>query len=349
MGDRRGLETELVPMAGFPFAAISAGKLRRYLAWRTFTDLGRVPISLVQAIHHLRAFRPAVVFTSGGYVAVPAGFAARMAKVPLLIHQQDVSPNLANRLIAPLATRISVSFADSLRYFPPAKTTLMGNPVREAILRVAGGDRAAAKRRLGLQADWPVLLITGGSQGARHLNQVVVGALPYLLPHSQIVQISGKQLYGEARNNADLVLAGQPDWRNRYHLYPYLDEQMADALLAADLVICRAGAATLSELAVLGVPSLLVPLPPGFGGSPQEANAAMFVRAGAAEMIEDKALTIERLARAVLALLRDGERLAIMRRMAASLARPHAAQEIAAAIVALAKTNMATSYTFCIL
>jgi UDP-N-acetylglucosamine--N-acetylmuramyl-(pentapeptide) pyrophosphoryl-undecaprenol N-acetylglucosamine transferase len=338
MGDRHGLETTLVPAAGFPFVAIDAGKLRRYLAWRTLTDLGRVPIGLAQALRQLRAFRPAVVFTSGGYVSVPAGFAARMQRVPLLVHQQDVSPNLANRLIAPLATRISVSFADSLRYFPTAKTALMGNPVRDVIIRAAGGDRVGAKRRLGLHADLPMLLVTGGSQGARHLNQVVTGALPRLLPHGQVVHISGRQNYAETRCDADAELVGAADWRDRYYLYPYLDEPMADALLAADLVICRAGAATLSELAILGTPSLLVPLPPGFGGSPQEVNAAMFVRAGAADMIEDASLTVDRLVAAVLTLLHDEGRLAAMRRAAAQLAHPHAAAEIAAAVAALAGT-----------
>jgi len=337
MGDRHGLEAELVPAAGFPFVAIDAGKLRRYLAWSTVRDLGRVPIGVSQALHHMRVFRPSVVFTSGGYVAVPAGVAARVWRIPLLVHQQDVSPNLANRLIAPLATRISVSFAESLRYFPPAKTMLTGNPIRQAVVRAANGDRAAARQRLGWRQEMPVVLVTGGSQGARHLNQVTVHALPRLLPHIQVAQISGKQHYEETRRDADRCLHERPELQRSYYLYAYLDEQMPDALLAADLVVCRSGAATLSELAVLGLPSLLVPLPPGFGGSPQEINAAMFARAGAAEMIRDAALTDDRLAGTVLDLVHSPNRLAAMRQAAARLACPNAAWELARAVVALAR------------
>jgi UDP-N-acetylglucosamine--N-acetylmuramyl-(pentapeptide) pyrophosphoryl-undecaprenol N-acetylglucosamine transferase len=331
------LETQLVPKAGLAFVSISAGKLRRYLSVGTFTDLGRVPVGFAQAIGHVRRFRPDAAFTSGGYVSVPAGFAARRFGVPLVTHQQDVSPNLANRLLRPLATRITVSFEDSLRYFPPRKTALIGNPVREAILNVVGMEPGAAKQSFGLDPNLPLLLVTGGSQGARHLNEVIVASLPNLLPVCQVLQISGARTFAETQTTSEALLAGHPDWRARYRLYEYLNAEMPLALAAADVVLCRSGAATLSELAVLGKGSILVPLPPGFGGSPQAINAAMFQQRGAAKVVLDADLTPETLGAGLLPLLQDRKQLNALGRAAQSLARPAAAADLAALVVSLAK------------
>ncbi len=337
LGDERGLETQLVPKAGLPFASIRAGKLRRYLSWKTFTDLGRIPVGFIQAIGHLRRFRPDVVFTSGGYVSVPTGFAARLIGVPLITHQQDVSPNLANRLLRPLATRITVSFEDSLRYFPAKKTSLTGNPVREAILNVVDMETSAAKQSFGLDLALPLVLVTGGSQGAKHLNEVVVTSLPTLLPGCQVLQISGARTFAETRDNAERLLANHPDWKQRYRLYEYLDAEMPLALAAADVVLCRSGAATLSELAALGKPGILAPLPPGFGGSPQAVNAAMFAQHGAAKVIRNADLAPESLSALLLSLLRDHEQLSTLGTAARALARPNAAADLAALIASMAK------------
>ncbi len=161
LGDANGLETRIVPREGIPFAPIVAGKLRRYLSAETLTDLGRIPVGMRQAIGHVREFQPDAVFTSGGYVSVPAGFAARTQGVPFLMHQQDVPPNLANRLLTPLATQISVSFPDSLRYFPKDRTTLSGNPVRAEVLAMAQAPGTLRKldfrprsRAAGAAGDW---------------------------------------------------------------------------------------------------------------------------------------------------------------------------------------------------
>ncbi len=326
-----------MPKAGLPFVGIRAGKLRRYLSWKTFTDLGKIPIGFSQAIHQARRFRPDVAFTSGGYVSVPAGLAARWLGVPLVTHQQDVSPNLANRLLRPLATRITVSFEDSLRSFPPKKTSLIGNPVREAVLNVVGMATSAARQSFGLDPALPLLLVTGGSQGARHINEVVVASLPRLLPVCQVLQISGTRTFDDTRTSSERALEGHPDWKRRYRLYEYLDTEMPLALAAADVVLCRSGAATLSELAALGKGSILVPLPPGFGGSPQAVNAAMFVRRGAARVISDANLTPDTLSAQLLPLLQNQEQLNALGAAARSLARPNAAADLAALVASLAK------------
>ena len=146
LGDANGLETKIVPAAGLPMVTITAGKLRRYLSRQTFTDIGRIPVGMMQALRHVQNFHPDAAFTSGGYVSVPAGLAARIEGAPLVMHQQDVPANLANRLLTPFATRISVSFPDSLRHFPRRRTTLTGNPVREEILAMVGADPPRIKR-----------------------------------------------------------------------------------------------------------------------------------------------------------------------------------------------------------
>ncbi len=338
LGSDDGLETEIVPAAGFRLATIKAGKLRRYVSWQTITGVMRVPLGMIQAINIVGKFRPGVVFTSGGYVAVPAGLAARFNRVPLLMHQQDVPPNLSNRLVAPLATRISVAFADSLAYFPARKTLQLGNPIRQAMLDIRQKPPQEARQTLGFEEHKPLLLVTGGSQGARHLNQVVSEALPDLLAHCQVLQISGKELYNETRELSNSVLADLDEaLRRRYRLVAYLNEEMPLALQAADLVLCRSGASTLSELAILGKPSILVPLPPAIGSSPQEANAEMFKRKAAAEVIKDSDLKPQVLVEQVKRSLSSSTLLEAMAKAARSLAKPQATQEIAAEIVKIAR------------
>ena len=336
LGDANGLETRIVPQEGIPFAPIVAGKLRRYLSAETLTDLGRIPVGMRQAIGHVREFQPDAVFTSGGYVSVPAGFAARTQGVPFLMHQQDVPPNLANRLLTPLATKISVSFPDSLRYFPKDRTTLSGNPVRAEVLAMANVPGALRKLDFQLDPALPALLVTGGSQGARRLNQVIVEALPQLLPRCQVLHVSGEYTYEETRAAAERQFEMLPALRPRYALHAYLSSEMPAALAASDVVLCRSGAATLAELAIMGRPSLLIPLPPGFTGSPQQVNAEMFVKAGAAEMTLDKDLTPDRLCATLFPLLGDPVRRNAMGEAARSFAHPEAAAKLADSVAWLA-------------
>ena len=291
---------------------------------------------MTQAVGIVRSFHADVAFTSGGYVAVPAGLAARINGVPLLMHQQDVPPNLSNKLLAPLATRISVAFADSLHYFPAHKTLQLGNPMRQAVLDVRKTSPQSARSTLGLAPDVPLVLVTGGSQGARYLNQTVCHALPELLHFCQVLQISGKNLFEETQAlSASMLSDLSAEIKQRYRLVPYMDAEMPLALQAAELVVCRAGAATLSELAVLGKPSILVPLPPALGASPQEANAAMFKHWQAAEVIYNNELKPALLVDRVKSDILDYVKLNAMGEAARRLAKPDATQEIVETIVSM--------------
>jgi UDP-N-acetylglucosamine--N-acetylmuramyl-(pentapeptide) pyrophosphoryl-undecaprenol N-acetylglucosamine transferase len=344
LGSDDGLETELVPAAGFRLATVRAGKLRRYASWQTVVGVARVPLGMAQAVGIVRKFRPDVAFTSGGYVAVPAGLAACLNGVPLLMHQQDVPPNLSNKLIAPLTTRISVAFADSVSYFPAQKTLWLGNPVRQAILDVRQTTPQQARTKLGFAPEVPLLLVTGASQGARHLNQVVCQALSDLLKDYQILLISGSKLYDETRELSESKLADLDEAiKQRFRLVPYLSDEMPLALQAAELVICRAGASTLSELAVLGKPSILVPLPPAIGSSPQEANADTFAKKQAAEVIRDVDLKPEVLIERVSFIITSPDRLQAMASAVREFAKPDATREIVETLIKLA--NMPVVHT----
>jgi UDP-N-acetylglucosamine--N-acetylmuramyl-(pentapeptide) pyrophosphoryl-undecaprenol N-acetylglucosamine transferase len=342
LGDENGLEREIVPREGVRFVGVTAGKLRRYLSLQTITDLVHVPVGIRQAREVVKEFQPHAAFTSGGYASVPAGLAARGIGAPLVIHQQDVSPNLANRILAPRATRISISFPQSLRYFNRyrKKTALTGNPVREEILRVANHQPEPFKASFNLDPTQPLLLVTGGSQGSRHLNRVVASALSRLLPRCQILHISGEHNYEETRQLAEPHFAERPELRGRYVLRGYISTRMAEALAASDVLVCRAGAATLAELAILGRPSILVPLPPGITGSPQEINAAMFRQAGAAEVIEDRELTPDTLQAAVLPILDSAPRRTLMANAARTLGQPEATHTLTDTVAELAKKRM---------
>lgn len=329
LGSDDGLETRLVPPTGLRFATIQAGKLHRYLSWRTVQGILRVPVGMAQAVSIVRQFKPDVAFSSGGYVAVPAGLAARLSGTPILMHQQDVAPNLSNRLLVPLATRISVAFADSIRYFPARKTLHLGNPVRQAILDVRNVPIQEAREKLGLLADVPLLLVTGGSQGARHLNQVVCQTLSELLKQCQVLQISGDKLFDETQALAEQYLNGLDEaTRQRYKLVAYMDEEMPFALQAAEIVLGRSGASMLSELAVLGKAAILVPLPPAIGSSPQERNAAMFEAHHAAEVIMDNSLKPELLIERVTYILSSSNYKETMKQELHKLAKIDATREI---------------------
>lgn len=340
LGSNDGLETELVPAAGFRMATVRAGKLQRYLSWQTVKGVARIPVGMAQAVSIVRHFRPDVTFTSGGYVAVPAGLASRLNGVPFMMHQQDVPPNLSNRLIAPMATRISVAFADSIPYFSASKTMHLGNPLRQAILDIRQVASEKARAQLGFAPDVPLLLVTGGSQGARYLNQVVARSLPELLPFCQVLQISGTKLFAETEALAAQTLSGvETALQARYRLVPYMSDDMPAALQAASLVVCRAGAATLSELAALEKPSILVPLPPAIGSSPQEINADTFARHQAAAVIRNNDLTPALLVERVRSTVTEPASLSQMAAALRDIARPDATSNIADAVVQIARTH----------
>ena len=287
IGSHKGIERDLVEAAGIPYFGISSGKLRRYRSIKNATDIFRVGKGLFDAMRIIRKLKPDVIFSKGGFVVVPVIAAAKLLRVKSVIHESDMTPGLANRLAMPFATKICVSFPETMAHVPASKAVLTGTPIRKQLLK--GGAQAGFDFTKLTPGGKPVLLVTGGSQGAAAINACVREALPMLLEHFQIVHLCGKG------NLAEIEQTG-------YAQFEYVNENMANVLAMASVVISRAGANTLFELVALAKPNLLIPLPSTQSRGDQLQNAASFKKQGFSVVLPEEELTAERLVREVAAL-----------------------------------------------
>jgi len=322
------MEAQLVERNGIPFKTVPAagvhGVSLRTLP-RNLWQLGR---GVFASGRILKEFKPDVLFFTGGYVAVPMALAGR--KVPSLLFVPDIEPGLALNTLARFARRIAVSAEDSTRYFNrPERVVLTGYPTRTGL---ANWTRSQARKSLNLSND-PVLLILGGSKGARSINNAVLAALPELLELAQVIHVSGELDWPVVEAKSRELT---PSRAARYHAYPYLHEEMGSALASADLALSRAGASTLGEYPLFGLPAVLVPYP--YAWRYQKVNADFLVRHGAAEMLEDASLS-DRLLPTVKALLGDPQKLAEMRTAMTRLSRPQAAAEIGNLLIGLSQPS----------
>jgi UDP-N-acetylglucosamine--N-acetylmuramyl-(pentapeptide) pyrophosphoryl-undecaprenol N-acetylglucosamine transferase len=329
VGEAGGIEQGLAEGEGIPFTAVSTGQVRGRAPWVMARNLLRMGRGAEECAEVIREWRPHVVFMTGGYVSAPVAWAASRARprVPLLIYLPDLTPGQAIRVTSRAAARVAVSFPEVVRHFGP-KAVVTGYPVRAELFTV---DKPSAWSAFGLTADLPVLLVFGGSRGARSINRAVIAALPDLLPRCQVVHATGNVDWADAQA-ALQTLKLPDDLASRYHAQPYLNN-MTEAVVAADLAVARAGAATLGEFPAARLPAILSPYP--YAGQHQEANAAYLADRGAALVIPDGDLA-SRLKPTVLSLLERPERLQAMSDAAASLARPEAADNIADELVRMA-------------
>ena len=321
------METRLVERNGIPYQAIPAAGVHG-VGLRTLPhnlrQLGR-GVSASRRI--LRDFKPDVLFFTGGYVAVPMAVAG--SKVPTLLYVPDIEPGLALKTLARFADKIAITTEASSRYYKhPERLSLTGYPTRADLSR---WTRSEAYRSLNLTGEAPVLLVLGGSKGARSLNNAVLAVLPNLLERVQVVHITGELDWQDLeRKIKELGL----ERAGRYHAYPYLHEEMGAALAAADLVISRAGASTLGEYPLFGLPAILVPYPHAWRY--QKVNAEYLVQHGAAIMLEDSRLH-DQILPVVTELLEQPQKLASMREAMQHLSRPLAAAEIGRQLLALSR------------
>lgn len=322
VGSKRPEDRQLAEAAGFPFTAISTGKFRRYFSLQTLLEPFRTYAGYRQSLKLIKEFRPDVVFAKGGFAAVPVMRAAHRRKVPIVLHESDLVPGLANRIGARYAAAVAVSFpVDQVAIKAKGPVVFTGNPLRSG---VAAGRASQAQQALGLESNVPLVLILGGSQGAKVLNGIVQNALPEILPEAQVVHQVGDRWGAEAAAAAEGLPADQA---KRYTHRGFFGHELFDLLAAADVVVSRAGAGGLAEIAVNGKASVLVPLPSA-ASDHQRANAAVFDRAGAAIVLDEEKLTPDELARTVKRLLHDPTRRLRMGRAAKSLAKPDAAAEV---------------------
>lgn len=321
---------------GIPFAAIQTGQLRGMNPLTALANGGRMVVGIRQALALLSNFRPDVCFVTGGYVCTPVAIACRLRRIPVLVYLPDLTPGLAIRMLSTIAQRVAVSFPETAAYFG-AKAVVTGYPVRQALLD-AVESREEARRKLGLALEiaWgeregqlPLLLVFGGSQGSRSINQAIWSALPSLLPQAHIVHVVGVRDWPLLAEHTPVL---PESLSRRYHPVDYLHDEMALALAAADLAVARAGASTLAEFPIARLPSVLVPLP--ISGGHQFPNAQKLADSGGAVIIRDEMLS-ETLLPTLNELLADESRRLQMGGDVAKLAVPQAGMNIAQAIIRL--------------
>jgi len=326
VGGVGGMEADLVSRQNIPFRAIPAAGLHGVGLRALPGNLSKLAQGISASARILREFRPDVLLFTGGYVAVPMALAGR--KVPQLLYVPDIEPGLALKGLARYADVIALTAAASQRFFSPHKKLLVtGYPVRAGLKKL---DRRAARQQMGLDDSLPVLLITGGSQGARLINQAVLALLDELLHEFQVIHLTGELDWGTIQAETSHLPAGLAA---RYHAFPYLHEEMAAAFSSADVVLSRAGASTLGELPFYGLPAVLVPYP--YAWRYQKVNADYLASQGAAVVIENAQLQAELLP-ALHHLVMNGKVDPTMSSAMASLAVPAAAAQIAEAVLELA-------------
>lgn len=305
---------------------IIAGKVRRYFSIFNILDIFKAPIGLAQALWYLFAWMPDIIFNKGGYGSVPVVIIGWLFRIPILTHESDTMPGLANRLASPLSKRIAISFAITTKYFPKKKTALVGHPVRQTICQ---GTKEEAKKFFNITSDKPVLFSTGGSQGAQAINTIIFGTLPQLLEKYEVIHVCGQKNY-EAIKEKGFIEKGSL-------IFPFLDEeQLKHAFGAADLVISRAGAGSIFEIAACGKASILIPLPLA-ASNHQNENAFEFAKTGATLLIDQANLTPHLFLAEIARLFKDKDHLANMSKSAQSFAKIEAGQKIAQALIELSK------------
>ena len=281
IGSYNGIERKLIENSGIPYDGISSGKLRRYFDLKNFSDPFRVVKGYAEARKLLKTYKPDVVFSKGGFVAVPVVLAAKHFKIPTIIHESDMTPGLANKICIPSAAKVCCNFPETLQYLPKGKAILTGSPIRRELLT---GDRLTGLTYTGLSAAKPIILVIGGSLGAVTVNNAVRSLLPRLMEKYQIIHICGK-------GHLDEALIG----RSGYVQYEYVDAPLRHLFAAADLILSRAGANSICEILALRKPNVLIPLSAAASRGDQILNARSFEKQGFSAVLEEENLSDETL------------------------------------------------------
>ena len=285
IGSRDGIEKKLIADYDIPYYEISTGKFRRYFDLKNLSDPFRVNKGIGDARRALTKIRPDVVFSKGGFVSVPVVLAARLLRIPVVCHESDMTPGLANRLCIPSAAKVCCNFPETLASLPENKAVLTGTPIRSELL---AGSRDAALTFTGLSGKKPVIMVIGGSLGAVAVNNAVRDALPSLLPDFDVIHLCGKGKTDESKD-------GTPG----YIQYEYISEELPDLFALSDIVISRAGANAICELLALRKPNLLIPLSAKASRGDQILNARSFEKQGFSVVMEEEDVTTLKLLEAV--------------------------------------------------
>lgn len=285
IGSYNGIEKKLITEQGIPYYGIASGKLRRYLDLKNLTDPFRVIKGYFQAVKLIKTLQPDVVFSKGGFVSVPVVLAAHKNHVPVIIHESDMTPGLANKLCIPSASKVCCNFPETVSMIPDNKGILTGTPIRAEL---SEGNRQTGLDLCRFTSSKPVILVMGGSLGALHVNEAIRSILPRLLERFQIIHLCGKGKVDESFYST-----------TGYYQFEYIDKELKDLFAAADIVVSRAGANAIFELLTLHKPNLLIPLPAGASRGDQILNANSFKNQGFSMVLPEEELTNESLYNAI--------------------------------------------------
>ena len=295
IGTENGIERQLVEkLSGVTYHGIASGKLRRYFDLKNFTDPFRVLKGVAQATAIVAKIKPDIIFSKGGFVSVPVVYAGWLNRVPVVCHESDMTPGVANKLTTPFAKALLCTFPEAAK-LAGEKGVHTGSPIRPEILQ---GNRANGLKRFGFTENHPVLMVTGGSSGAQAINNALREALPSLTGVFQVLHLCGA-------GNMDPMLDGTPNYRQ----VEYLNEEMADAFACADILISRAGSNTVCEIMALKKPCLLIPYPKAASRGDQVLNAESLLKRGLADVLMQEEMTAEVLTKRIISLYHDRGRL----------------------------------------
>lgn len=315
---------------GIVFRRIRTGKMRRYFSFQNIIDVFRTGFAIIKALWVVFVLYPDVVVSKGGYASFPTVFAARLLRIPVIVHESDSVPGAVNAWAGKFAEKVAVSYPDAVAYFPENKVAVTGNPIREELLLPPVRDGRA---EFGLDPALPVILVLGGSQGAHVINENIVHILPRLTEKYQIIHQTGAEHADSIKKLAHVFLKDTPAM-DRYKIFGYLDgESLVMAASVADLVITRAGS-SLFEIAVWGVPAIVIPLK-NSAGNHQKKNAFAYARAGAADVIEEENLSPNILASEIDRLFENPARRNEMRASALAFSSKDAGAKIAQQAIAV--------------
>jgi len=285
IGSYNGIERKLIEEYNIPYYGISSGKLRRYLDVKNLTDPFKVLKGYFEARKILKKLKPNIVFSKGGFVTVPVVLAAKSCGIPVIIHESDITPGLANKIAIPAAKKVCVNFPETLNYVPRDKAVLTGTPIRKELF---AGNKIHGLDYCGFTANKPVIMIIGGSTGSKTINDVIRGMLPTLLRDYQIIHLCGK-------GNLDPKLENVKG----YVQFEYIKKELSDLYAASTLVISRAGANAICELLALRIPNILIPLGQKASRGDQILNAESFEQQGYSYVIKEEDLSVSSLMDAI--------------------------------------------------
>ncbi len=303
VGAKNGIEQTLIQPLNIPFYGIHSGKLRRYFSWQNFIDPLFIILGWLQSVWLCLRHRPQIIFSKGGFVAVPVAVAAWLCRIPVISHESDITPGLANKLCLPFSRKLCVNFSETVNYLPAsarARTLVTGSPLRAGLRNT---DARRGERFLGQVSSLPLLLVVGGSLGAKAINETIWANLDWLLAKFQVVHLVGG---GNVKQGLD---------RSGYWQFEYLGEAYGDVLARADLVISRAGANSVYELLAFQKPHLLIPLTAAASRGDQLVNARIMKERGLSLVLQESELNSERLETILEQLLQDSSLRAAMSKL----------------------------------